>query len=329
MLEIFTWFADWLAYSVLGLLPNTKLGGGVHFFIEDVSKILVLLLVLIYAIGFIRASLNLDKVRAYLQGKNKAVGYVLGSMFGAITPFCSCSSIPLFMGFVSVRIPIGVAMAFLVTSPLINEIVVIMLASVLGIKFTLIYIAAGMVLGIVAGIVLDLLQAQRWLVPFLANAYKQEQVQANMPVAAKNSIKLTAAERHQFAKDETIKIFSKIWLWVIIGVGAGACIHNFVPTNWFAENFAQGQWWTVPAATISGIPLYTNAAGIVPVMSSLIEKGLPLGTSLAFCMSAVAVSLPEIIMLKQVMQYKFLAILLAYLLVAISLIGWLFNFYYI
>ena len=172
MFEVFTLLADWLAYSVMGLTPGTSVGIGVHFFIEDTSKILVLLVVLIYVISFLRAALKTEKVRDYLQGKNRAVGYLLGSLFGAITPFCSCSSIPLFMGFVSARIPIGITIAFLITSPLINEVVIIMLGSILGLKFTLMYIVIGMALGIFAGVLLDLLKAHRWLQPFLAKAYQ-------------------------------------------------------------------------------------------------------------------------------------------------------------
>nr|WP_211091913.1 permease [Vibrio agarilyticus] len=309
----------------MSLSPETPLGIGVHFFIEDTSKILVLLLVLIYIISFLRASLSVERVRDYLQNKHRLLGYFLGSLFGAITPFCSCSSIPLFMGFVSARIPIGVTMAFLITSPLINEVVVIMLGSVLGWKFTVTYVVLGMLLGVFAGMVLDMFKAHRWLQPFLAKAYE-----TNASSNAVNSAvtgTLTWRERHFFAKDETLTIVKRIWKWVFIGVGLGAFIHGFVPAQWFEQNLAHGQWWTVPLATLSAIPIYTNATGIVPIMASLIEKGMPLGTTLAFCMGAVAVSLPEFMMLKQVMRYRLLLAMAGYLFVAITLVGWVFNHY--
>lgn len=328
MLGVFTQLADWLAYSGMGLDPDTSLGLGIHFFIEDTSKILVLLIVLIYLISFLRAALSAEKVRDYLRGKNRGVGYGLGAMFGAITPFCSCSSIPLFMGFVSARIPIGITVAFLVTSPLINEVVVIMLGSILGIKFTVMYIVIGMALGIFAGLILDVFKAHRWLQPFLAKAYLQADKSQPGGGDASTQERLTYRQRHQFAVNETSAIVSRIWKWVIIGVGIGAFIHGFVPAQWFEQNLSEGQWWTVPLATVSAIPIYTNASGVVPVMASLIEKGMPLGTTLAFCMGAVAISLPEFMMLKQVMQYRLLALITGYLFVAISIVGWLFNAFY-
>ncbi|GAK87571.1 transporter [Vibrio ponticus] len=328
MLEVFTLLANWLTYSVFGLHSGTAVAEGVHFFIEDTSKILVLLVVLIYVISALRASLSVDKVRDYLQGKHRGVGYVAGSMFGAITPFCSCSSIPLFMGFVSARIPIGVTISFLITSPLINEVVVIMLGSALGIRFTIMYVAIGMLLGIAAGVIVDALQAQRWLQPFLAKAYLQADNAELSSTLIQSPSKLSVKQRHQFALNETTTIFKRIWLWVLIGVGIGAFIHGYVPAHWFEQNLAHGQWWTVPLATVSAIPIYTNASSIVPVMASLLDKGMPLGTTLAFCMGAVAVSLPEFMMLKQVMQYRFLAVIASYLFIAISLTGWLFNYFH-
>ncbi len=328
MFEVFTQLADWLTYTIIGLDPNTAMGIGLHFFIEDTSKILVLLVCLIYGISYLRASLSVDKVRDYLQGKNRGVGYFLGSLFGAITPFCSCSSIPLFMGFVSARIPIGVTIAFLITSPLINEVVVIMLGSILGFKFTLMYIIIGMLLGILAGVILDMCKAHRWLQPFLAKAYQQDENTSTQVTHDIQTIAMTYKDRHEFAANETSAIVKRIWKWVIIGVGLGAFIHGFVPAQWFEQNLANGEWWTVPLATLSAIPIYTNASGVVPIMASLIDKGMPLGTTLAFCMGAVAVSLPEFMMLKQVMQYRLLGVIAGYLFVAISITGWLFNAYY-
>lgn len=329
MFEIFTDLADWLTYSVLQLTSGTKLADALHFFIEDTSKIFVLLIVMIYVIALLRASLNVEKVRDYLAGKHRGIGYLMGSSFGAITPFCSCSSIPVFLGFTSAGIPVGITMAFLITSPLINEVAILLLMSLLGWKFTLLYVLVGMTVGMLGGLFLDLIKSERWLQSFAAEALKRGQVQTDVPTntqseaQARNS--LTFSERHQFAKTEALEIFGRVWKWVIIGVGLGAALHGFVPDGWIAANLGEQQWWSVPAAVLLGIPLYSNATGIIPVMESLLSNGLPIGTTLAFCMSTVAASFPEFILLKQVMQWRLLAILFAMLLVAFTLVGWIFN----
>ncbi len=330
MFQVFTNLASWLTYQVFGLTEQTKLADAVHFFIEDVSKIFVLLVVMIYVIALLRASLNVEKVRDYLSGKHRGVGYLMGSSFGAITPFCSCSSIPVFLGFTSAGIPVGITMAFLLTSPLINEVAILLLMSLLGWKFTLLYVLIGMSVGIIGGMFLDAIKAERWLQDFAAKALAQGQVKAknSEKTSVEHSEKQTLpfSERHNFAKDEAREIFSRVWKWVIIGVGLGAALHGFVPDGWLQEHLGEGQWWSVPAAVFLGIPLYSNATGIIPVMESLINNGLPIGTTLAFCMSTVAASFPEFILLKQVMQWRLLAVLFAILLISFTLVGWIFNF---
>lgn len=326
MFQIFTDFATWLVYGVFGLEAGSALGGAVHFFVEDVSKIFVLLLVMIYVIALLRASLDVERVRDYLAGKNKGVGYLLGSIFGAITPFCSCSSIPVFLGFTSAGIPLGITIAFLITSPLINEVAVLLLMSLLGWKFTLLYVAVGMTVGMLGGVLLDAMKAERWLQSFAAEALvRGRQMAASDDVSTAARV-LSLSERHQFAKAEAIEIFGRVWKWVIIGVGLGAALHGFVPEGWIETHLGQGQWWSVPVAVLIGIPLYSNATGIIPVMESLLANGLPVGTTLAFCMSTVAASFPEFILLKQVMQWRLLALLLVVLLTAFTLVGWMFNF---
>ena len=337
MFEIFTQFADWLAYSVFNLSPDSKLGSSVHFFIEDVSKIYALLLVMIYAIALLRASLNVERVRDYLAGKNRGIGYLLGSGFGAITPFCSCSSIPVFLGFTSAGIPVGITMSFLLTSPLINEVAILLLMSLLGWKFTLLYVVIGMTVGILGGWFLDAIKAERWLQSFAAKALADGQKKnvasdstthstiSNSISGSQESPKLSFAERHEFAKDESLEIFGRVWKWVIIGVGAGAALHGFIPDGWIEHHLGDGQWWSVPAAVLLGIPLYSNATGVIPIMESLINNGLPVGTTLAFCMSTVAASFPEFILLKQVMQWKLLATVFLLLLVSFTIVGWIFN----
>ena len=310
--------SQWLTYDLFSIDKGTPLGDSVEFFFYDTAKILLLLVLMVYVIGWLRAAMHVERVRDYLAGKGRGIGYFLGAGFGAITPFCSCSSIPLFLGFTTARIPLGITMSFLITSPLINEIAVVLLWGLLGWKFTIIYVVVGMFAGIVGGIIMDALRAERWLQPFLLDAMKN----ASTREAA---VEAGLMERHAFAYSETSSIFKKVWLWVIIGVGLGALLHGYVPQEWFTENLGAGQWWSVPVAVAIGIPLYTNVTGIIPIMESLLLKGLPLGTTLAFCMSTVAASLPEVLMLKQVMRWKLLALFLGMLLVIFTVVGWLFN----
>lgn len=324
MFELFTDFATWLVVDIFGLSKTTKIGDALHFFIEDTTKIFFLLLVMIYVIALLRASMNVERVRDYLAGKNKGVGYILGSGFGAITPFCSCSSIPVFLGFTSAGIPVGITMSFLITSPLINEVAVLLLVSLLGWKFTILYVVVGMLVGILGGFFLDAIKAERWLQSFAAKALEKGQ-QSTVSSASPEVSSLSFKERHNFAKEEMLEIFGRVWKWVIIGVGLGAALHGFVPEGWIKEYLGNGQWWSVPSAVLLGIPLYSNATGVIPVMESLIKQGLPIGTTLAFCMSTVAASFPEFILLKQVMQWRLLAILFMVLLIAFTLIGWIFN----
>ena len=316
--------SNWLVFGLFGVAPDSHLGLSLEFFIYDTVKILLLLVALIYGIAWIRASLNVERVRDYLAGKRRGLGYFLGATFGAVTPFCSCSSIPLFLGFTTARIPIGITMSFLITSPLINEIAVVLLWGLLGWKFTVLYVVVGMSAGIIGGFVMDGLKADRWLQPFIREA--MENAPAHQYVNEAGEIqKLTVRQRHTFAYGEMLSIFKRVWKWVIIGVGIGAALHGFVPDNWFAENLGAGEWWTVPASVFVAIPLYSNVTGIVPIMESLLVKGLPIGTTMAFCMSAVAASIPEVMMLRQIMTIKLQAAFIGYLWIIFTLVGWLFN----
>lgn len=322
MLTFFTELADWLAFTLFGLAPHSKLGDAVHFFIEDTTKIFFLLVVMIYFIALIRASLNIERVRDYLAGKNRFIGYIMGSIFGAITPFCSCSSIPVFLGFTSGGIPVGITMSFLLTSPLINEVAVLLLLSLVGWEITLIYVLVGLAVGIMGGMFLDLIHAEKLLQPFALKAY-----QSAKPTVSKDTSRSTLPfrDRHEFAKQELLDILSRVWKWVFIGVGLGAALHGFLPISWVETNLGSGQWWSVPSAVLLGIPLYSNATGVIPVMESLITKGLPIGTTLALCMSTVAASFPEFILLKQVMTWRLLATILALLLTSFTVVGWTLN----
>jgi uncharacterized membrane protein YraQ (UPF0718 family) len=320
MFALFTAVADWFVYKLLGLPVSTKLADALHFFIEDTLKIFVLLVVMIYVISLFRASLDVEFVRAKLTKMPRSAGYISGAMFGALTPFCSCSSIPLFLGFTTAGIPVGITLSFLLTSPLINEVAVVLLLGLLGWKFALLYILVGLCIGVLGGALLDVLHAERGLQPFVAKAAAR----APVTVESERAV-ISFKDRHEFAKAETSEIFGRVWKWVLIGVGLGAALHGFVPDNWVTEHLGEGQWWSVPAAVLLGIPLYSNATGVIPVMESLLNHGLPLGTTLAFCMSTVAASFPEFILLKQVMRWPLLAGIFVMLLVAFTLAGWLIN----
>ncbi len=322
MLEIFAHLATLVVHDLLGLQPGTDLGEAAHFFVESTTKILFLLVVLIYLIALARASLNVERVRAFLAGRARILGYFLGSTFGAVTPFCSCSSVPVFIGFTSARIPVGVTMSFLITSPMINEVAVVLLWGLLGWELTLIYIAVGFLVGMLGGAFLDAIRAERYLQPFLAQAYEQGSAAA---AGEPEPQRLTLRQRHDFARRELGEILGRVWKWVLVGVALGAALYGFVPDGWIEEHLGAGHWWQVPAAVLVGIPLYTNITGVVPVMESLILKGLPIGTTLAFCMSTVAASFPEMVLLKQVMQWRLLAVFFVLLLVAFTVAGWVLN----
>lgn len=277
--------------------------------------------------------MNTDRIRDYLKGKSKVFGYIVGSTFGGITPFCSCSSIPLFLGFTSARIPMGVTLAFLITSPLLNEVALVLLGSILGWKFALYYALSAISAGIVGGVFFDFIKSERFLQDEIKAMQKglENQTCCDSQDAEKSSsyklpsLNMTARQRHHFALGESKEIFRKIWIWVIVGVGVGAGLHGFVPAGWIEQNLAGNEFWSVPIAALLGIPLYSNASGMIPVVESLLAKGLPVGTALALMMSVVGASLPEFIMLKQVLKTRLLAYLFGYFLVSFTLIGWFMN----
>lgn len=327
---VFTLFADWITYSLLNLDESKHLTHSIHFFIEDITKIFVMLVVLIYLIGVIRASLNIERVRDYLSGKNRYLGYFMAATFGAITPFCSCSSIPLFLAFTAARIPIGITMAFLITSPIVNEVAVLLLGSILGLKFTIIYVSVGILSGIFGGWFFDLIKAEKHLSPLGAKsldmADKQQPQSCSCACTADTNSNITWKQRHEFAKTEVKEIVKRIWKWVIIGISVGALFHGFVPADWVESNLAAGDWWTVPLASILGIPLYSNASAMIPVAESMLYKGVPVGTTLTFMMSVVGASIPEFLMLKQVMKPRLLITLFGLLLILFSTSGLIFNY---
>lgn len=329
MLIIFTKFADLIVYGFMRLTPGTHLAESIHFFIEDVSKIYVLLVIMIYLISVLRAGVNTDKIKGYLEKKGRWAGYFIASGFGAVTPFCSCSSIPLFLGFTSAGIPLGITMAFLITSPLINEVAIILLGSMLGIRFMIIYVVIGIGSGIIGGIIIDLLKADKYLTDIGQQAKIKSASGDDRSVQTHLIEKTDGLKyRHNFALNELKTIFSRVWIWVLVGVGLGAVMHGFIPDNWILDHLGKGQWWSVPGAVLLGIPLYANASGVIPVVETLITKGLPVGTAMAFMMSVVAASFPEFMMLKQVMKPRLLLIFFVLLLIFFTMAGWILNIVY-
>lgn len=320
-------FGDWVSYGLLGLDDASRVGAAVQFFFDDITKIFFLLTTMIYIISFLRAALDSDRIRDFLNGKSRFAGYVIAAVFGAITPFCSCSSIPLFLGFTSAGIPLGITMSFLITSPMINEVAILLLGTLLGLKFTILYVATGLIAGIVGGIYIDLTRADRHLMPI---GMKAVEFASAGPANRFDRIttKLTMKDRHSFAVQEVKSIIKRIWLWVFLGISLGSFLHGFVPDGFIADKLGTGSWWNVPSAVLIGIPLYANASGVIPVAQSLLAKGLPVGTTLAFMMSVVAASLPEFTMLRQVMKPRLLLTFFAMLLVFFTVAGWLFNIIY-
>jgi len=308
--------ADWLAYSALGLARGSHLGEALAFFLYDVPKILLLLSGMIFAISIVRTFFSPERTRAMLGGKRQGVGNALAALLGIVTPFCSCSAVPLFIGFVESGVPLGVTFSFLIAAPTINEVAVVMLYGLFGWRVAGLYIASGLTIAIIAGIVIGRLRMERYVEDFVW----QRQV-----TASGLEEHLTWPDRFQRAWDSVKEIVGKVWLYVMIGIGVGAAIHGYVPESALAGIMGKQAWWSVPAAVLLGIPLYSNAAGVIPVVSALMEKGASLGTVLAFMMSVVGLSLPEMIILRRVLKPQLIAVFIGVIAVAIVITGYVFN----
>ncbi len=307
---------DWLVYSVFKLDPHIKWAQALNFFIYDSIKILLLLFVLIFVIGMVRTFLPQQRIRQWM-GKRGWPANFYAALFGAVTPFCSCSSIPIFFGFLEAGIPLGVTFSFLITSPLINEYLVILMLGFFGWKITALYVLCGMAIGVISGLILGRMDLDKYLVIDFAKK-----------IAGNNEETVYTAfvQRLQFGWYESVSITKKIWLWVLIGVGAGAAIHNYVPQGMVEGIIGKTGIFSVPIATIIGVPMYGSCAAIVPVAVALFQKGFPLGTALSFMMAVAALSLPEAIMLRRAMHLKLIAIFFMVTTAAIIFTGYLFNF---
>jgi uncharacterized protein len=320
MVDIFyplQWIADKLTYEVFGIAPDTHLAASVNFIIYDVLKILILLIVMIFAISYIRTYVTPEQTRKVLGGKTGLQYHLLASLFGAATPFCSCSSVPLFIGFVEAGIPLGITFSFLITSPLVNEAAVAALWATIGPKATLIYVVSGILLGVFGGYVIGLLKMENYVADFV---YKIKVGDQNRKQEA-----LKIKERAAIAFDNVKDIVGKVWIYVIVGVILGGIFHGYAPEGILAQYAGKDNLLAVPIAVVIGVPLYSNVMGMIPIVESLIGKGLPVGTALAFLMAVTALSLPEIIILKKVLKNKLIGVFVLIVTVSIIFTGYLFN----
>ncbi len=315
-------FADWLVYDIFGLGATTHLGAAVNFFFYDTVKIFLLLFLISVIMGVINAYFPIDRLRKYLS-THKLFGlqYLLASIFGAITPFCSCSSIPLFIGFVKGGIPLGVTFAYLITSPLVNEVAVAMFLGAFGIKTTLIYVISGILLGVIGGFVLGKMNLARYLSPWVLQIQQDSMIET----AEWENNNVPFLKRLPAIFKDAWGIVSGVLVYVVIGIAIGAVMHGYVPEGFFEDYLSSSHWWTVPIAVILAVPMYANAAGVVPIIEVFVAKGVSLGTAIAFMMGVVGLSLPEATMLKKVMTWKLIGIFFGTLTLFFILSGWLFN----
>lgn len=308
-------FADLATYNLLSITPKTLLAEAVDFFIYDTIKIFLLLITIIFVVSIVRSFLPPEKIKNILSRKGKYTGNVLASLLGIITPFCTCSAIPLFLGFVEAGVPLGVTFSFLVASPMINEVALVMLLGLFGWKVALIYIISGLIVAVISGIIIGKLKVENLVYDFSKNKNIN---QLGLP-------SLSWKQRFTYAGNYTFDIVKKIWLFIILGVGVGAWIHGYVPSDLIAQYAGGNNWYAVQLAVLIGIPLYSNAAGIIPLVSVLTEKGVSMGTTLAFMMAVTSLSLPEFLILKKVMKVKLILIFAAVVGVGIIFTGYLFN----
>jgi uncharacterized membrane protein YraQ (UPF0718 family) len=309
--------ARWFAYSVLPLRPDTHLGSAVEFFVFEVPKVLLLLTLVVFGVGIIRTFFTEARTRRLLAGRHEFVGNILAAMLGTVTPFCSCSAVPLFIGFVTAGVPLGVTLSFLIAAPMVNEIAIVLLYGLFGWKVMALYLGTGLLIAIGAGWVIGRLHLEAHVEAWV---YKKRDLPAEQA-----SPELDWHGRMHYGLDAVREIVGKVWLYVIVGIAVGAGIHGYVPEGALAAIMGKEAWWSVPVAVALGIPMYANAAGIIPVVQALLSKGAALGTVLAFMMSVIALSLPELVILRKVLRPRLIAVFVGVVGIGILLIGYLFN----
>ncbi len=305
------------AVAALPLAPGSHLADAVGFFIFDTPKVLMLLALVVFAMGVVRSFFSPERTRAFLAGRREGIGNIAAATLGIFTPFCSCSAVPLFVGFVSAGVPLGVTFSFLIAAPLINEVALGLLFALVGWKVALTYLAFGMSVSILAGWIIGRLHLESWLEQWVRDVRGGA---TDLPPE-----QMTIADRILAGVEATREIFGRVWVWIIVGIAAGALIHGYVPAGMLAVVMGGGQWWSVPAAVLIGIPIYSNAAGIIPVVEALLGKGAALGTVLAFMMAVTALSAPEMVILRKVLTARLIGVFIATVTVGIIAVGYLFN----
>lgn len=311
--------ADFLIYEISGLSAGAHFTEALRFFIFEVPKVLMLLILIVFTVGIIRTYFTAERTRKALEGKSLFTGNVMAAFLGIVTPFCTCSAIPLFIGFMQAGVPLGVTFSFLVASPMINEVAVVLLFGLFGWKVTAIYIGTGLILAIISGYIIGALKLEKFV-----EKWVYEMQMANINVEEEQLSFKTRIYRGLTAVKE---IVGKVWIYIVIGIGVGAGVHGYVPENYLAQLMGNSAWYSVPLSILIGVPLYSNAAGIIPIVSVLIEKGVPLGTALAFMMAVIGLSLPEMIILRRVLKIRLILIFVGIVSLGIITVGYVFNYF--
>jgi uncharacterized protein len=309
-------FSNWMAYDLFGIAHGTHLGESVSFFFLDIPKVFMLLLLIVWAVGVIRSFFTPERTRAILAGKREFLGHGLAGALGVVTPFCSCSAVPLFIGFMEAGIPLGVTFSFLITAPMVNEIALALLLAMFGWRIALLYMATGLFIAISTGIIISHLKMERQVEDWV--------YEIRMGQAPAHLQTLTWMGRIDYGFHQVREIVGRVWIYIILGIGAGAAIHGYIPAGMMAEYMGK-TWWSVPAVVLFGVPWYSNAAGVIPIVEALMGKGAALGTTLAFMMSVIAISFPEVVILRKVLKPKLIAVFIGVVAVGITIVGYIFN----
>jgi uncharacterized protein len=311
---------NFLVYYIANLSRATHLTDAIWFFIFEVPKVLLLLTIIVFGVGIIRSYFSPERTRQLLGGKKLLVGNVMASLLGVVTPFCSCSAIPLFLGFVESGVPLGVTFSFLIAAPMINEVALVLLFGLFGWKTALFYMSTGLLIAMISGYIIGRLKLERYVEPWV-----YEVKAGHLDLVEE---KLSFSDRITAGIDAVKEIVAKVWIYIIIGISVGAAIHGYVPENFMAGLMGKGAWWSVPIAVMLGVPMYSNAAGIIPIVQALLEKGAALGTVLVFMMSVIGLSLPETIILKKVLKLQLIFVFIGIVSIGIIIVGYLFNMFY-
>jgi uncharacterized membrane protein YraQ (UPF0718 family) len=309
-------FSRWVAYSLFHIASGSHLGESVAFFFLDVPKVFMLLLLIVWAVGVIRSFFTPERTRSILAGKREFLGHGLAGVLGVVTPFCSCSAVPLFIGFMEAGVPLGVTFSFLITAPMVNEIALALLLAMFGWRIALLYMATGLVIAISSGLIIGRLNMERQVEDWVYEI-RMGQTPANLQT-------LSWMGRIDYGFHQIREIVGRVWPYIILGIGAGGAIHGYIPAGMMAKYMGKA-WWSVPAMVLFGVPWYSNAAGVILIVQALMEKGAALGTTLAFMMSIIAISFPEVVILRKVLKPKLIAVFIGVVAVGITIVGYIFN----